>query len=70
VLKRQQLFYFALGALGKRTRFQTKELAQLTVKVSVAETNRINNLPTVQAEHLPQVPYSLKKLTSMMGFLS
>lgn len=70
MFKRQQLFCFAVGALGKRTRFQTKELAQLTVKVSVAESNRINNLPTVQAEHLPKVPYSLKKLTSKIRFLS
>lgn len=66
MFKRQQLLYFALGALGKRTRFQTKELAQLTVKVSVAESNRINNLPTVQAEHLPKVPYSPRKLISKM----
>ncbi|GFG34972.1 hypothetical protein Cfor_09317, partial [Coptotermes formosanus] len=42
------------GALGKRTHFQTKELAQLTIRVSVAESNRIKNLPTVQSEHLPK----------------
>ncbi|XP_069689921.1 tetratricopeptide repeat protein 27 [Periplaneta americana] len=42
------------GALGKRTKFQVKELAQLTVKVSVAENGRITNFPTVQSEHFPK----------------
>ncbi|XP_033610346.1 tetratricopeptide repeat protein 27 [Cryptotermes secundus] len=42
------------GALGKKTRFQTKEVAQLTVRVSVAENNRTSVIPTVQPEHFPK----------------
>ncbi|KAJ9583690.1 hypothetical protein L9F63_021962 [Diploptera punctata] len=42
-----------VSALGLRTKFQVKELPQLTVKVSVSE-NRPVDFPTVQLEHLPK----------------
>lgn len=42
-----------VGALGLRTKFQEKELPQLTVKVSVPE-NHLVGFTTVQLEHMPK----------------
>ncbi|XP_021912944.1 tetratricopeptide repeat protein 27 isoform X2 [Zootermopsis nevadensis] len=42
------------GALGKRTHFQMRELAQLTLRVSVDESSRPVHFPIAQSEHLPK----------------
>lgn len=52
-----------LGAMGKRTKFQVKELAQLTLTVNShkAETNS-NLLTTHKCSDLPKVSSKLLKL--------
>lgn len=52
-----------LGAMGKRTKFQVKELAQLTLKVNSHNTeNNENLLTTHECNNLPDVSYLTLKI--------
>jgi hypothetical protein len=51
-----------LGAMGKRTKFQVKELAQLTLNVNSLKTeNNENLLTTHECNNLPDVCYNTTK---------
>uniref|UniRef100_A0A1B6CM44 Uncharacterized protein n=1 Tax=Clastoptera arizonana TaxID=38151 RepID=A0A1B6CM44_9HEMI len=42
------------GALGKRTKFQQKEVAQLTLKVEISDDASENEWNTIACEHVPR----------------
>lgn len=50
--------HIILGAMGKRTKFQVKELAQLTLNVnSKVMENNTNLMTTYECSDLPIVSY-------------